>query len=226
MMTGNLMVGAGRAGGFLLAAGGGAAGPGPPGSRGIAVGGLVSWLIAELLGLYMLRSWIASGGLRDRQARPEGISAALIFGHAGLAFAGLVSWASFWLTGSAAAAWVAVGFLAPAIGLGISTVTIWTPYPAQRPAAIPATWPDPDGRAGSAPAILVTNEMLDRALANEAVTSELVDDLLERMLATPESLRPASRRWRLAPVIPVLHGMAAIVTFLLVILAAITVTTT
>jgi hypothetical protein len=203
MMTGNPMIGAGLA-------------------------GLVSWLITELLGLYMFRSWIASGGLRDRQARPDGISAALIFGHAGLAFAGFVSWASFVLTASAAAAWIAVGLLAPAIGLGISTVTIWTPYPAQRPAASahPATGPDPDDRAESAPAILVTNEMLDRALANEALTSELVDDLLERMLAAPEPRRPASRRWRLAPVIPVLHGMAAIVTFLLVILAAITATTT
>jgi hypothetical protein len=68
--------------------------------------------------------------------------------------------------------------------------------------------------------------MLDLALANEALTSELVDDLLERMLAAPEPLRAPSRRWRLAPVIPVLHGIAAIVTFLLVILAAITATTT
>jgi hypothetical protein len=115
-----------------------------------------------------------------------------------------------------------VGLLAPAIGLGISTVTIWTPYPARPPASGQRSpRDDPRQRAGT-PAILVTNEMLDRVLANEALTSELVDDLVERMLAEPPPAKRASRRWRLAPVIPVLHGALALATFLLAVLAAIT----
>jgi hypothetical protein len=59
----------------------------------------------------------------------------VIFGHAGLAFAGFAGWVSYLVTGSPALAWLAVGFLAPAVGLGIFTVTVWTPYPARRGAA-------------------------------------------------------------------------------------------
>ncbi len=219
-MATNITVSAGHAGQFLLAGGGSA--PGPAGGRGLAVATLVTWLSAELLGAYMLRNWIASGGFRDRQARPPGLSPALIFWHAGLAFGGVVSWVSFLVTASAAAAWLAIGFLAPAIGLGVSTVTVWTPYPARRPRA----GPDPPGRPGpgqpgdSTPAILVTNEVLDRALANEALTGKLVDDLLERMLTEPAP-PPRNRAWQFAPMIPVLHGVLAIATFLLAMLAAV-----
>jgi hypothetical protein len=53
------------------------------------------------------------------------------------------------------------------------------------------------------------------------LTSELVDDLVERMLAEPPPAKPASRGWRLAPVIPVLHGVLALATFLIAVLAAI-----
>jgi hypothetical protein len=200
--------------------------------RGLGTAALVSWLLAESLGAYMLRSWLSSGGRRKAAgstaaggtaagARPETMSLALILGHAGLALAGLVSWVSFLISGLPALAWLAVGLLAPAIGLGISTVTIWTPYPARPPASGQRSrHDDPDRRAGT-PAILVTNEMLDRVLANEALTSELVDDLVERMLAEPLRAKPARRGWRLAPVIPVLHGVLALATFLLAVLAAI-----
>ena len=201
--------------------------------RGLGTAALVSWLLAESLGAYMLRSWLSGGGARTKAdgtraagtgaagAAQETMSMALILGHAGLALAGLVSWVSFLISGLPALAWLAVGLLAPAIGLGISTVTIWTPYPARQ--SVPGqSLPhgDPSTRAGP-PAILVTNEMLDRVLANEALTSELVDDLVERMLAEPPPARPASRGWRLAPVIPFLHGVLAFTTFLLAVLAAI-----
>ena len=191
--------------------------------RGLGTAALVSWLLAESLGAYMLRSWLSSGGARRKPAgaRQETMSLALILGHAGLALAGLVSWVSFLISGLPVLAWLAVGLLAPAIGLGISTVTIWTPYPARAPASGQRSPPDdPRQRAGT-PAILVTNEMLDRVLANEALTSELVDDLVQRMLAEPPPAKPPSRGWRLAPVIPVLHGVLALATFLLAVLAAI-----
>ena len=207
--------------GYLLAAGGQVVIR--HGGRGLGVTALVSWLLAESLGAYMFRSWLASGGARRRPAgaRQEAISPALIMGHAGLALAGLVSWVSFVVSGLPALAWLAVGLLAPAIGLGISTVTVWTPYPVRRPRAEQSSAGDPgDGRAGSA-AILVTNEMLDRALADEALTSELVDELVERMLAEPPPAQTASHRWQLAPVIPILHGVLALATFLLAMLAAI-----
>lgn len=193
--------------------------------RGLAVAALISWLLAEGLGAGMFRSWLASGGVPERreQARQGGVPPALIIGHAGLALAGFVSWVAFLVTGTAALAWLAIGFLAPAIGLGISTVTVWTPFPARQPSSgqqSPAP-PRLDGGRGNTPAILVTNEMLDQVLANDALTDKLVDDLVERMLTGPAPQPPVSRRWQLAPVIPILHGILAIATFLLATLAAI-----
>src|SRR5216683_1270046 len=193
--------------------------------RGLAVAALISWLLAEGLGAGMFRSWLASGGVPERreQARQGGVPPALIIGHAGLALAGFVSWVAFLVTGTAVLAWLAIGFLAPAIGLGISTVTVWTPFPARQPSSgqqSPAL-PRLDGGRGNTPAILVTNEMLDQVLANDALTDKLVDDLVERMLTGPAPQPPVSRRWQLAPVIPILHGILAIATFLLATLAAI-----
>src|SRR5260221_13626792 len=63
--------------------------------------------------------------------------------------------------------------------------------------------------------------MLDQVLENEAMTGKLVDDLVERMLTGTASPPPVSRSWQLAPVIPILHGILAIATFLLIMLAAI-----
>jgi hypothetical protein len=191
----------------------------------LAVAALISWLLTEGLGASMFRSWLASGGARERggHARQGGVPPALILGHAGLALSGFASWVSFLVTGSPALAWLAVGLLAPAIGLGISTVTVWTPFPARRPGSGRGSPGSPglDARRGSTPAILVTTEMLDQVLANEALTGKLVDDLVEQMLSGPTPAPPVSRRWQLAPVIPILHGVLAIATFLLATLAAI-----
>src|SRR6266851_1388871 len=192
---------------------------------GLTGGCLHSCLVAEGLGAGMFRSWLASGGVPERreQARQGGVPPALIIGHAGLALAGFVSWVAFLVTGTAVLAWLAIGFLAPAIGLGISTVTVWTPFPARQPSSgqqSPAL-PRLDGGRGNTPAILVTNEMLDQVLANDALTGKLVDDLVERMLTGPAPQPPVSRSWQLAPVIPILHGILAIATFLLATLAAI-----
>ena len=201
-----------------------------PADADLAVAALISWLLTEGLGAGMFRSWLASGDARERggQARQGGVPPALILGHAGLALGGFVSWVSFLVTGSPVLAWLAVGLLAPAIGLGISTVTVWTPFPARQPGSGRRSGrrspepPGPDVRRGSTPAILVTKEMLDQVLTNEALTAKLVDDLVEQMLTGPAPARPVSRRWQLAPVIPILHGVLAIATFLLATLAAIT----
>jgi hypothetical protein len=218
--------------GCLLAAGGQVMG-GRSG-RSLGVAALISWLLAESLGAYMFRSWLTSAGARRRSAqrrsaqqRPASeaqgtMSPLLVLGHASLALTGLVSWVSFLASGLPALAWLAVGLLAPAIGLGISTVTVWTPYPISRPSGDQRSARELDeGREASA-AIHVTNEMLDRVLTDEAKTSDLVDELVERMLAEPPPRQDAaSRRWQLAPVIPILHGILALATFLLAVLAAI-----
>ena len=206
--------------------------PGVAHGRGLGFATLACWLAAEGLGAYMLGRWVASGGPRLQRGRPDRVSPAVIFGHAGLAFTGFVGWVSFLVTGSAALAWLAIGFLAPAIGLGISTVTVWTPYPAHRAGAgaddpsrrdkggdVPSV-PPGQARAADMLAGAFTNERLARVLADEALTSRLVDDLLARMLAEP-SPAPHRPRWNLAPLIPAAHGVFAIATFLLATLAAI-----
>jgi len=209
---------AGRVHGCLLAARDAA--PGSAGSRRIAFAALISWLIAEGLGAYMLTRWIAGGGARRARAEPGGVPRWVIFGHAGLAFTGFVGWISFLAAGSAALAWLAICFLTPAIGLGISIVAVWTPYPARRAGAGagPPAAAQNDGPGGRGP-----SEMLAQALSDEALTSRLVDDMLASMLAA----RPASARRptvRLATLIPAAHGVAAVATFLFAILAAVAAT--
>ena len=177
----------------------------------MAVAALVSWLLAESLGAYMLRTWVASGGIRKRHTR-DGMSAPVLFGHASLAACGLSCWVIFLITGAAVPAWLAVGFLAPAIGLGVSTVTVWTPYPVRRAARGAAAAP--------ATARPISDEMLARALADEDMTAMLVDDLLAGALSAGHA-RPRSRARSLEPLVPAVHGVLALVTFLLAMLAAI-----
>ncbi len=195
------------------------AAPGVPDSRSLAFATLICWLIAEALGAYMLSRCIASHGARRPRAQPGGVPRSVIFGHAGIAFTGFAAWVGFLATGWPAVAWLAICLLVPAIGLGISIVTVWTPYPARRAAA--GVQP-PAAPHGDVPAGIGTAETLARALSDEALTSRLVDDLLADLLAVP----PAAQRpkWHLAPIIPAVHGVAALVTFLLAILAAIAAT--
>ena len=100
------------------------------GALGLAT--LLSWLLTASLGAYMLRSLLIHGALRRQRSVRDGLSPRVLYGHFSLALAGLVMWAAFVATGWGPLTWVAVVLLTPAIGLGICTVTLWTPYP--RPA--------------------------------------------------------------------------------------------
>jgi len=174
---------------------------------------LVSWLLTELIGALMVRSWIAGGGMRaarQRPSRPDAMSLPVLAGHAGLNLAGLISWVCFVLSGATALAWLALAFMAPAIGLGISTVAIWTPYPGARA----GHGPDSDGPE---PGVLSQSE-LTRTLANDELSQKLVDELLRTNLAQPQARTP---RWILRPLIPLAHGVLAISTFLLAMLATV-----
>ncbi len=195
----------------------------------LAVGALASWLLAEMLGAYMLRNWVTSGAARLRKTRPDGMSLPVLLTHAGLNLTGMVCWVVFVGTGSEIAAWLAIVFLVPAIGLGVSTVSVWTPYPVRRGG------PDSGGDAGAGPAdwssagpgghrdlsqSAIPDEVLARAMEDEAFARQLTEDLLVRNLAYEAR---TDRRMRLdaRAIVPLVHGLLAIVTFLLATLAAI-----
>jgi hypothetical protein len=200
---------------------------------------LVSWLLTELLGAAMVRGWIAGGGMhaaRQRPARPGAMSVPVLAGHAGLNLAGLICWICFVLSGAVALALLALAFMAPAIGLGISTVTIWTPYPGGRrdtagsaePGSAESRSPERStaepGSAESQPGGLpaqprvVPEDELKRRLSDDELAAQLVEELLSRSFAQPRA-RTGTWSWR--PLVPLGHGVLAIVTFLLAVLAAI-----
>ena len=178
-----------------------AAPPGLPG-RPLAVAAVISWLLTAAIGGYMLYTWVTRGGLRAQQATGAGVPPAMVFGHAAAALTGLAVWAGYLRTGWVVLAWLGVALITVAVALGVCTVTLWTPYPMAVPEAVRE--PAPAARQDPA-AFEVTDEMIVRLLANPF----------------PGPRRPKPR---LASLIPVGHGFAALATFLLATLAAISAT--
>jgi hypothetical protein len=231
-------------------------------SRTLAFVTLITWLIDAGSGGYMLRTWIVRGGLR-RQRASDRLAPRVVFGHFGMATTGLLVWLSYLATGWIVLAWLAVGVLMLVIGLGVSTVTVWTPFPAHREgtqsAGESAAWGAGDSAAGGAgdaaaggageaaprtgmgagpdagdPAVSrlappaeealggrLTDEMLNRALTDDALLSKLVEDVVAGAREVPS--RGTSRRSipNATALIPAGHGMAAIATMLLAVLTAV-----
>jgi manganese efflux pump family protein len=180
---------------------------------------LISWLLTAGVGGYMLGSWIAHDGVRQQRANREGLGPGVIFGHVGLALTGLAVWAAYAITRWPPLAWSAVLVLMPVIGLGVSVVTLWVPYPA----------PGGAGRAGgggqlAAPAEDVlasrlTDSTLTHALTDAALASRLVEEVLAS--ATADPARQRRPRGHAAALIPAGHGALALTTFLLAVLSAV-----
>jgi uncharacterized protein len=170
---------------------------------------LFTWLLTASLGAYMLRTWIARGGLRRARSRRGGLPPPLIFGHATLALTGLVLWGSFVASGARALAWAAIGCVMVAAGLGLSTVTLWTPYPVRRAGDHPdeprsAGWTSPPPPSPSA----------------GGTEFEVTDEMIAQLLEDPEGQRRNEVRPDLAILVPVAHGFLAIATFVLAVMAA------
>jgi len=195
----------------------------------MGLGTLFTWLFTISLGAYMLRTVVRHGGLRQQRAVRDGLHPGVLIGHFSLALTGFAVWASYVLAGWDALAWLAVGLLAPTIGLGICTVTLWTPYPripapgvAGPPAAGPASPVAPSPAAGRARAAAgrgrTTDAMLERAMTDDALAARLIEDVIASL---PAQL-PGRRRPRAYPVavIPFGHGLAALTTFTLAVLTA------
>jgi hypothetical protein len=175
---------------------------------------LISWLLTASLGGFMLRTWLARGGLRRERARIGGLPPQLIFGHAALALSGLLVWSGYVATESKAVAWTAVGLLMVAIALGLCTVTLWTPYPARRP----GEWRSP-ARTDQSAVVVPDNPA---GASPDEPDSVITDEMIAQLLADP--LGPQRHRpIRPNPevLVPIAHGFAAIGTFVLAVMAAI-----
>jgi hypothetical protein len=171
---------------------------------------LVSWLVTASLGAFMLRTWVARGGLRSERAKAGGLPPQLIFGHAAAAVAGLLAWVAFTASGARPLAWAAVALMMVAVGLGLCTVTLWTPYPARKP----GERREPAARDSPAPP--------GPRRAEDPQEFEVTDEMIARLMADPVPA-PWHRPIRPNPavLVPVAHGFAAIATFTLAVLSAI-----
>jgi hypothetical protein len=197
----------------------GAIAPGPMTSsaRPLAVAAVIAWVLTAGIGLYMLRTWIARGGLRRQRATGVGVPPAVVFSHAGAALTGLLVWIGFVKTEWDPLGWLGVGLVTTAIGLGVCTVTLWTPYPVVVPAREDSPRRGGQGGLGGRAVPPGAGGVWGGSLPpDHRVTDEMIAGLLADPF--PERQRP---RIKLAPFVPVAHGFAALATFMLAVLAAI-----
>jgi len=198
-------------------------------SMGLAA--LIAWLLTASIGGYMLRTWVARGGLRRQRATGEGLPPAVVFSHASAALSGLAVWVSYLISGWRPMAWIGVVLACAAICLGICTVTLWTPYPVRpdpgsggereagtgeaRPAGAGTAWHAAAGRQAAAGPQATAGPQAG-AGPHDAFT--VTDEMIASLLAEPVPVR--RRRLHLLPLIPAVHGVGALSTFLLTVTAA------
>jgi len=176
---------------------------------------MIAWLLTASIGGYMLRTWVARGGLSRQRATGVGVPPAVVFGHASAALAGLTVWISYLSTGWRPLAWVGVVLVCTAICLGICTVTLWTPYPVR---------PDPEAGGNGEPHVRTVRaaggfQERQAAAAGPHDAFTVTDEMIASLLAEP-SPRPRRPRLHLLPLIPLAHGLGALATFLLTVTAA------
>ena len=89
------------------------------------VAALATWLLAALMGGYLLATWIAHGGLRRRGERQSRFAPPLILGHGGLAATGLAVWIVYLFLATSVLAWAALADLVLVAGLGVTMFGLW-----------------------------------------------------------------------------------------------------
>jgi manganese efflux pump family protein len=189
-----------------------------PSERALGLAALIVWMLTVSIGAYMLRTWITRGGLRQQRATGLGAPPALVFGHPSAAATGLAIWVGYLTSGLDALAWLGVLLIATAITLGICMVTLWTPYPV-RPA--PGATAEAVYAGVSGPARPdVTRAAEKEPPGEDADPFTITDEMIAALLARPYPAR-RRRRLELVPLIPAVHGFAALATFLLATLTAV-----
>jgi manganese efflux pump family protein len=206
---------------------------------GMGVAALFAWLVTAGSGAYVLGSWITHGGsLRHRAGgTTTGSPPTVIFGHFGLALSGLVIWVAYLVTGWTALAWTAVGVLLPVAGLGMATLAVGLPgYRSRTVTGHNAVVTDSDQsvadgdyagvltfEAGTADDLTAdTGTGGARAIrigAGGAQTISRGNDA-SQPVSSGARTGAVSVRARLSPLVVAGHGLLAVTTMLLVLLAA------
>jgi hypothetical protein len=113
------------------------------------IAALVTWVLTAIGGFAMLGMWISRGG--HRASSRSRLAPGLIFGHLGLAAAGLVLWIIYVLADAAVIGWIALVLLVPVAVLGFTMLARWIPTYRTARAAAPAGVGRATEAAGEAP---------------------------------------------------------------------------
>jgi hypothetical protein len=192
----------------------GRAASGPVGGKDLPMdlAALAAWLVTAGSGAYLLSRWVSRGGrLRLRAARAAhatgragsplaaGSPPVVLLGHFGLALGGLLLWLIYLVTGWSALAWTAVGVLLPVAGLGMATLVVGLP--------------------GGSPSVLPVRQatVLAGRLAADRPTGSPGPGGAE---ADDAGQPPRATAGRMPALAVAGHGLLAVTTMLLVILAA------
>jgi hypothetical protein len=122
----------------------------------MTVAALAAWLLTAGLGLYMFTIWLIEDDGSDDGRSYRRLRAPVVFSHAGLAVTGLGVWLIYSYVDIERLAWVAILILALVAILGVVMFTRWIPV--HRMARRPPVTPDREeiilarSRAGPGPA--------------------------------------------------------------------------
>lgn len=116
----------------------------------MSIAALITWIVTALGGAYMLRVWLARGGVRQQQTGRTRFPASVVFGHFLLAAAGLVIWIIYLAADSTVLAWVAFAVLVPVALLGFAMFGRWLAARRSPVAAGAAAAADPEAPAEQA----------------------------------------------------------------------------
>jgi hypothetical protein len=138
----------------------------------------------------------------------------VIIGHFSLALAGLVIWVVYMVAGWAALAWTAVGMLLPVAGLGMAALAVGLPGLPSLPGLPRRPVPAATGSA------VAGSTSTSGTVTGHAVTDSTTTAGIGTTVGADGPGRAASGKRRLSPLIIVGHGVVAVTTMLLVLLAA------
>jgi hypothetical protein len=112
----------------------------------MGIAALVAWVLTAGGGFVMVGRWVAAGGLRQQRDGATRFPAPLVFGHAGLAAAGLVLWIIYLVLDADSLRWVAFILLVLVALGGFTLFARW--LPSRRASAVPAGGVGSSGRGG------------------------------------------------------------------------------